>query len=166
MSWIPSIHHPPPHGRSYRLGFSGACISKLLAVVALAMLHSKVHAQGAAPPHPAQATLPASRLAAEWQGPARVGQMQLRLIVLDAEHGVVAAALTVGAPQCSGGLDSLGQWQQGTLLLKPYRPEPGTDACEVHVRVDARGRQAWVSETGCGAYHGANCAFDGTLQAR
>lgn len=103
------------------------------------MLHSKAHAQGAAPAPSALATLPASRLAAEWKGPARVGQLQLRLIVLGAERGVVAAALTVGAPHCSGGLDSLGQWQQGTLVLQPYRPDPETEACEVRVRVDARG---------------------------
>ncbi len=134
--------------------------------MALAMLHSKVYAQDTAPTPSAFATPPASRLAAEWQGPARVGQLQLRLIVLDAERGVVAAALTVGAPHCSGSLDSLGQWQKGTLVLKPYRPEPETDTCEVRVRVDAHGRQAWVSETGCGAYHGAGCTFEGMLQAR
>ncbi len=123
-------------------------------------------AQAPVPASAASAALPASRLAAQWQGPALVGQMQLRLIVLDAERGTVAAALTVGSPQCSGGLDSLGQWQQGTLVLKPYRPEPDAAACEVRVRVDANGRQAWVSETGCGAYRGAACVFEGQLQAR
>ncbi|PIF28311.1 hypothetical protein CLU88_3218 [Acidovorax sp. 56] len=123
-------------------------------------------AQAPAPAPAASAALPASRLAAQWDGPALVGQLRLRLIVLDAERGTVAAALTVGSPQCSGGLDSLGQWQQGTLVLKPYRPEPDAAACEVRVRVDANGRQAWVSETGCGAYRGAACVFEGQLQAR
>lgn len=123
-------------------------------------------AQAPAPAPAASTALPASRLAAQWDGPALVGQLQLRLIVLDAELGTVAAALTVGSPQCSGGLDSLGQWQQGTLVLKPYRPEPDAAACEVRVRVDANGRQAWVSETGCGAYRGAACVFEGQLQAR
>src|SRR3989344_2789641 len=99
-------------------------------------------------------------------GPALVGQLQLRLIVLDAERGAVAAALTVGSPQCSGGLDSLGQWQRGTLVLKPYRPEPDAAACEVQVRVDADGRRAWVSETGWGAEPGAACVFEGQWQAR
>lgn len=120
---------------------------------------------GASAPRSAH-PLPAHRLAAQWEGPAVVGTLQLRLIVLDAERGVVAAALTVGAPQCSGGLDSLGQWQRGTLVLKPYRPEPDAGACEVQVRVDADGRRAWVSESGCGAYRGAACVFEGQLQAR
>jgi hypothetical protein len=123
-------------------------------------------AQAPVPAPAASAALPASRLAAQWDGPALVGQLRLRLIVLDAERGTVAAALTVGSSQCSGGLDSLGQWQQGTLVLKPYRPEPDAAACEVRVRVDANGRQAGVSETGCGAYRGAACVFEGQLQAR
>jgi hypothetical protein len=111
-------------------------------------------------------SMPASRLAAQWEGPALEGKMRLRLIVLDAERGVVAAALTLGSKQCSGGLDSLGQWQQGTLVLQPYRPEPDAAACEVRVRVDASGRRATVSETGCAAYRGAACVFEGQLQAQ
>ncbi|MES2925395.1 MAG: hypothetical protein V4843_01170 [Pseudomonadota bacterium] len=133
---------------------------------ALALAQPVCWAQAQAPALAASSTLPASRLAAQWEGPALVGQLQLRLIVLDAERGAVAAALTVGSPQCSGGLDSLGQWQRGTLVLKPYRPEPDAAACEVQVRVDADGRRAWVSETGCGAYRGAACVFEGQLQAR
>ncbi|WP_436129584.1 hypothetical protein [Acidovorax sp. LjRoot38] len=133
---------------------------------ALALAQPVCWAQAQAPALTASSTLPASRLAAQWEGLALVGQLQLRLIVLDAERGVVAAALTVGSPQCSGGLDSLGQWQRGTLVLKPYRPEPDAAACEVQVRVDADGRRAWVSETGCGAYRGAACVFEGQLQAR
>lgn len=133
---------------------------------ALALAQPVCWASAQAPALAASSTLPASRLAAQWEGPALVGQLQLRLIVLDTERGVVAAALTVGSPQCSGGLDSLGQWQRGTLVLKPYRPEPDAAACEVQVRVDADGRRAWVSETGCGAYRGAACVFEGQLQAR
>lgn len=133
---------------------------------ALALAQPVCWAQAQASALAASSTLPASRLAAQWEGPALVGQLQLRLIVLDAERGAVAAALTVGSPQCSGGLDSLGQWQRGTLVLKPYRPEPDAAACEVQVRVDADGRRAWVSETGCGAYRGAACVFEGQLQAR
>ncbi|WP_147433289.1 hypothetical protein [Acidovorax sp. 94] len=133
---------------------------------ALALAQPVCWAQAQAPALAASSTLPASRLAAQWEGPALVGQLQLRLIVLDAERGAVAAALTVGSPQCSGGLDSLGQWQRGTLVLKPYRPEPDAAACEVQVRVDPDGRRARVSETGCGAYRGAACVFEGQLQAR
>lgn len=132
----------------------------------LALAQPVCWAQAQAPALAGSSTLPASRLAAQWEGPALVGQLQLRLIVLDAERGAVAAALTVGSPQCSGGLDSLGQWQRGTLVLKPYRPEPDAAACEVQVRVDPDGRRAWVSETGCGAYRGAACVFEGQLQAR
>jgi hypothetical protein len=145
-------------------------VSVLLAALVLALLPSWVVAQGvAASPAPAaSAGLPASRLAGDWQGPALVGRLHLRLIVLDAERGVVAAALTLGSTQCSGGLDSLGQWQAptSTLVLKPYRPEPDAAACEVRVRVDSRGRQAWVTESACGAYRGAGCVFEGQLQAR
>ena len=146
---------------------SVACVAARKALwAALALAQPVCWAQAQAPALAASSTLPASRLAAQWEGPALVGQLQLRLIVLDAERGAVAAALTVGSPQCSGGLDSLGQWQRGTLVLKPYRPEPDAAACEVQVRVDADGRRAWVSETGCGAYRGAACVFEGQLQAR
>src|SRR3990167_9657580 len=72
---------------------------------ALALAQPVCWAQAQAPALAASSTLPASRLAAQWEGPALVGQLQLRLIVLDAERGAVAAALTVGSPQCSGGLD-------------------------------------------------------------
>src|SRR3989344_4524770 len=95
---------------------------------ALALAQPVCWAQAQAPALAASSTLPASRL---------VGQLQLRLIVLDAERGAVAAALTVGSPQCSGGLDSLGQWQRGTLVLKPYRPEPGA-ACVFEGQLQAR----------------------------
>lgn len=166
MSEPPPTHHSPLHKRTRRPGSRGAHASRLLVVAMFAILYSQAHAQGAVPEPAAQTTFPASRLAGRWHGPARVGQMELRLIVLDAERGAVAAALTVSSPQCSGGLDSLGQWQQGTLVLKPYRPESETDTCEVRVRVDAHGRQVWVSEKGCGAYHGVGCVFEGTLQAR
>ncbi len=181
MTWtLPArrrhVQHTRPRPPS-AAGAAGAWACVLLAALVLALLPGWVLAQGvpapvAVPPPAASgtvpATLPASRLAGEWSGPALVGQMQLRLIVLDAERGVVAAALTVGSAQCSGGLDSLGQWQASisTLVLNPYRPEPDAAACEVRVRVDGRGRQAWVSETACGAYRGAGCVFEGQLQAR
>lgn len=154
--------------RSGAVARSVACAGARKALwAALALAQPVCWAQAPAPALAASSsTLPASRLAAQWDGPALVGQLQLRLIVLDAERGAVAAALTVGSPQCSGGLDSLGQWQRGTLVLKPYRPEPDAAACEVRVRVDADGRRAWVSETGCGAYRGAACVFEGQLQAR
>ena len=147
-------------------GIAHAGARKVLLATSLLSVLPACWAQAPAPVAASSAPLAASRLAAQWQGPALVGQLQLRLIVLDAERGTVAAALTVGSPQCSGGLDSRGQWQQGTLVLKPYRPEPDAAACEVRVRVDANGRQAWVSETGCGAYRGAACVFEGQLQAR
>lgn len=156
-------HHSRFVGAARGIARAGA--RKALLATSLSVLPA-CWAQAPAPVAASSAPLPASRLAAQWQGPALVGQMQLRLIVLDAERGTVAAALTVGSPQCSGGLDSLGQWQQGTLVLKPYRPEPDAAACEVRVRVDPNGRRAWVSETGCGAYRGAVCVFEGQLQAR
>lgn len=177
MTWtLPARRRQPLRTRPRPPSAAGAWACVLLAALVLALLPSWVLAQGAVSPPAAipaasgaaPAALSASRLAGEWQGPALVGQLQLRLIVLDAERGVVAAALTVGSAQCSGGLDSLGQWQAptSTLVLKPYRPEPDAAACEVRVRVDGRGRQAWVSETACGAYRGAGCVFEGQLQAR
>ena len=96
-------------------------------------------------------------------GPQRPRQEPARGVV---RPPVRAAAQPPALPADSGGLDSLGQWQRGTLVLKPYRPEPDAAACEVQVRVDADGRRAWVSETGCGAYRGAACVFEGQLQAR
>jgi hypothetical protein len=94
------------------------------------------------------------------------GEIALRTIVLDPDAGVVAAEVEVAARGCSGSFVGIGRMTGGVLELKPYKAEEVEASCVISIAFDATGKTATISETGCLAFHGAACAFEGKLTAR
>jgi hypothetical protein len=93
------------------------------------------------------------------------GEIVLRTIVLDPDDGVVAADVEVAARGCGGSFAGIGRMTGGVLELRPYKAEEAEAACVISVAFDGTGKTATISETGCLAFHGAACAFEGKLTA-
>ncbi len=94
------------------------------------------------------------------------GEIVLRTIVLDPDAGVVAAEVEVAARGCGGSFAGIGRMTGGVLELKPYKADEVEASCVISVAFDGTGKTATISETGCLAFHGAACAFEGKLAAK
>lgn len=92
------------------------------------------------------------------------GNLSVRTLILDSETGEVAAEVVTGAPGCGGGFVGIGELKEGVLALKPWRKEEGAEECVVTLRFDPTGKSATIEESECSYYHGAACAFSGTVK--
>lgn len=107
----------------------------------------------------------AAKIGGDWSGKG-AWNLDMTLIVLDVIEGAVAADLTVGNRDCSGGIAGLGKLRGNVLTLTPYKKEEGGEACVVTITFDASGKAASVSESQCGYYHGAACEFRGSIKRK
>lgn len=92
--------------------------------------------------------------------------LQVRTIVLDGDAGLVAAEATVAIEGCSGSFTGTGTLKGNVLELRPYRTEAETENCVVTLTFDKTGTTATLVEDRCSYFHGAQCAFEGTLKAK
>lgn len=94
--------------------------------------------------------------------------LELKTIVLDLDEGMMAATTSVTSGACSGTISGLGKIKGKLLILKPYAPSPGTEACTLHVEFDDKWKSVKITEEGrgCAAYHGAACAWEGQKAIR
>lgn len=88
------------------------------------------------------------------------------MIVLDGDAGLVAAEATVAIEGCTGSFTGTGTLNGNVLELRPYRKEEGTEHCVVTMTFDKTGTTATLIEDRCSYFHGAQCAFEGTLKAK
>ncbi len=81
-----------------------------------------------------------------------------------AEHFV--GRFTTGHPDdanhCGGTFTATGHREQENRLVFSGKPEDGR-ACRVTMTFNRSFDQALIEEDGCTFYHGASCAFDGTV---
>lgn len=89
--------------------------------------------------------------------------MELRLIVLDIDKGVIAASLGVGAAGCAGEISGIGQTKGNVFTFTPYVKFDAEDSCSIKVVFDKDDKTIVIKENNCIYHHGAACSFDGKL---
>lgn len=107
----------------------------------------------------------AAKLDGKWSG-SGAGVINMQLMVMDVEDGDIAASLTVGVPGCGGGMQGLGKVIGNTLTIRPFKKEQGTEMCMIKAVFDKTANIVTISENQCDHYHGAACAFAGTLKRK
>lgn len=90
------------------------------------------------------------------------GKLSMSVIVLDNEKGIVAVNATTTSGACTGTIAGIGSYSDNQLKFSNYVKDEGAESCEVTVKFN--GKKAAISESNCGYYHGAACAFDGNLK--
>ena len=110
--------------------------------------------------------LAASPFEGRYQGRGE-GQLALQVFALDDgsdAHFVLAETALMN--QCTGDLRGLAR-PSGPMTLVLRKTEPGAEeACTLTLRFSADRARVRLEERGCSTYHGATCAFDGSLKRR
>ncbi|GJD91399.1 hypothetical protein BHAOGJBA_4947 [Methylobacterium hispanicum] len=95
------------------------------------------------------------------------GQLALQVFALDDgsdAHFVLAETALMN--QCTGDLRGLAR-PSGPMTLVLRKTEPGAEeTCTLTLRFSADRARARMEERDCSTYHGAACAFDGSLKRR
>ncbi len=108
----------------------------------------------------------ASQFEGRYQGR---GEDQLALQVFALDDGSDAhfvLAETALPNQCTGDLRGLAR-PSGPMTLVLRKTEPGAEeACTLTLRFSVDHARVRMEETGCSYYHGAACAFEGSLRRR
>lgn len=84
-----------------------------------------------------------------------------RLVIRPAGEGRYAVNLAVSQPRCVGGVSGVASSVSPDTLLLRTAPDDDGEVCQVVMRRVYKGVD--IQESLCGAYHGGECGFDGSL---
>lgn len=94
-------------------------------------------------------------------------QALVRLLLLDAEKGVVAASVSVAVAPCSGAVTGIGNVKDRKIEFGPYESLQGGEKCRVALQFDGKWASLKISDNGqCNKFHGASCTWDGEVVKR
>jgi hypothetical protein len=90
----------------------------------------------------------------------------LEVTPLDAKKGMLAARTAVGFPGCSGFIEGTGKLSGNVLNFSPKKESRDQETCQVTVVFNKKHSVATIRASGCTAYSGAACGWEGDAMKR
>jgi hypothetical protein len=87
--------------------------------------------------------------------------LQVRVILLDDDRGVVAASAEVVSGSCSGSIAGIGEIRGRILTVTPYQKTEGGGSCRLELEFDRTWKQVKGTGYECQVFSGAACGFEG-----